>query len=178
MKDVARTFFRLLPFFILWAGFGYYVGTKEGFKSAGGIIQAHLQSEIATQEDYSQYIPEDVSLVDAFRTNAYSHCISYPGVGVVFSGTNQQKELVVKSVLGGYPVDKLKEKGIVLQKGDLVLTPLEVIQGDLNSPLKIEYRLHDDPKKKTKEILVTRKLIQKCFLKEKRNQEDGNEIAH
>lgn len=149
----------------------------HGFEDAGGLVTKHLQEELLPKEDFSQFIDAELSIEDAMKTNAYTHCIQYPGVGIIFSGENEKGELIVSQVLGGYPIDKLKSKGVVLTKGDIVETPLEVIKGDLGSPLLIRYRKIDDRKRSSKEILVTRKLIKKCFLKEKKSDEDKDQKA-
>ena len=152
-------------------------GYKKGFDASGGTFSALSQEEMSKTTNFSQYLSGETALNEALSSNLYSHCVSYPGVGLVFSSQNQSGENVVLLTIGGSEIDKLKAKGIVISKGDIIVTPISVIRGDLNSPLKIEYRKLGDKSKKTKSILLSRKMLSKCYLKTPRdNAEDNDNI--
>lgn len=156
---------------------GHNLGYNSGFQASGGTFKALSSDELEKGTEFSQYLSAERDIKEALASGLYSHCVSYPGSGLVFMSQNDSKENVISLIIGGSEVDKLKKSGQEIGKGDIVITPLAVLRGDINSPLKIEYRSQGDMKKKSKSLLLSRKMLTKCYLKTPReNQADNDNI--
>lgn len=157
-----NNFQKLLSFFwiviLLLTG---VISYKVGFSQAGGNVTPMTQEEVSRIEKESafQYIPSNVDLTFALESGHYLYCVSYPGIGIAFSGYDEQKNLIVSESPRTYPAFSAD-----ILAGMKVLTSLEILQGDLNTPVKVEFQSGTEKKSK----ILKRVLVKKCLKKESR----------
>lgn len=132
------------------------LGVLIGFLSGGGFVTQKTAEEIeaAQSADAYQYLPSDGSLEEALRSGYYSHCVVYPGIGLQFSGKDNNGDLIVGQSLLTYPAHKNS-----IYPGTKVSTPLEVIKGELGSPVKVEFKQGLE----TKSAIMARTMVKKCL---------------
>lgn len=118
------------------------------------------ENEILKMEEQNpyQYIPSGFSLEQALESENYTHCISYPGVGLIFGASESSSEsgLIISEVPKTYPA---ASAGFL--PGMKVLTPLSVIKGEIGTPVKIQYKVG----KQVKTAILKRTMIKKCLRK-------------
>lgn len=132
------------------------LGVVIGYLSGGGFV-THMKAEeveVAKSEDQYQYLPMEGSLEEALRSGYYSHCVVYPGIGVQFTGKDNNGDLIVGQSLLTYPAHKNS-----IFAGTKVSTPLEVIKGELGSPVKVEFK----EGLQTKSAILARVMVKKCL---------------
>lgn len=134
------------------------LGIIIGYLSGGGFVKPLDVEEVSKIESdtFYQFIPKEASIEEALAGGHYSHCVAYPGIGVVFSGTYEDGSLQIGSTPLTYPLAKAK-----LPLGAKVSTPLDVMKGDLGSPLKLEYKIG----LKNESVIIPRVLVKKCYRK-------------
>jgi hypothetical protein len=132
------------------------LGVLIGYLSGGGFVTHMKQEEVeaAHKADQYQYLPMDGSLEEALRSGYYSHCVVYPGIGVQFTGKDNNGDLIVGQSLLTYPAHKNS-----IFAGTKVSTPIEVIKGELGSPVKVEFK----EGLKTKSAILARVMVKKCL---------------
>lgn len=142
------------------------LGIFIGYLSGGGIVEKIAEDEAtkSRSEDAYQYLPMDGSLEDALSSGHYSHCVVYSGVGLKFEGKDNNKNLIVGQSYLTYPANKAN-----IFPGTKVLTPLDVIKGDLGSPVKIEFKQGLE----TKSAILKRVMMKKCLKKSGTLDEQG-----
>lgn len=136
----------------------FILGLVIGFLGGGGMVTPISEDEVsgAQQQDAYQYLPKDGSLEEALAGGHYSHCVVYTGIGLKFQGKDQQGNLVVGQSYLTYPANKAQ-----IYPGTKVTTPLEVLKGDLGSPVKVEFKQG----LQTQEAILKRVMMKKCLKK-------------
>lgn len=138
----------------------FALGGLIGYLGGGGMVTPMSSDEVALEqeEDSYQYIPKDTSIEDALSSGHYTHCIAYSGIGLKFSGKDNNGDLIVGQSVLTYPANKAQ-----IFAGTKVSTPLEVLRGDLGSPVKVEFKQGLT----TKSEILARVMMKKCWKKTK-----------
>lgn len=136
----------------------FILGLVIGFLGGGGMVTPISEDEVtsAQKQDFYQYLPREGSLEEALASGHYSHCVVYTGIGLKFQGKDQQGNLVVGQSYLTYPANKAQ-----IYPGTKVTTPLEVLKGDLGSPVKVEFKQG----LQTQEAILKRVMMKKCLKK-------------
>ena len=137
------------------------VGYSVSHYTATEVVYTPInENEILKMEEQNpyQYIPAGVSLEQALESENYTHCISYPGVGLVFGASESSSEsgLIISEVPKTYPA---ASAGML--PGMKVTTPLSVIKGEIGTPVKIQYKVG----KQLKTAILKRTMVKKCLRK-------------
>lgn len=146
----------ILVFFSLIVGLslGYYIGSFT--------VPVNI-SEISDEKSEYQFIPSKADVVEALESGNYSHCVVYSGVGLTFGQERLDGSLVIEQALiGDYPTFNTP-----LGAGVKVLTPIDILRGDLGSPVKIDYVSKWNGKKES--IVLKRVPVKKCLKKGKQD---------
>jgi hypothetical protein len=136
----------------------FALGSLIGYLSGGGMVTPLSEDEIMQEvsDDNYQYLPKDGSLDEALASGHYSHCLVYPGIGLKFKGKDNNGDLIVGQSILTYPANKAQ-----IFPGTKVSTPMEVLRGEVGSPVKVEFKQGLT----TKSEILARVMVKKCWKK-------------
>ena len=115
-------------------------------------ISTKGEISILESEDM-QFLPADEPLELALKSDKYGKCIAYSGIGVTFRGEDDEG-FIIDKVVKTYPADKAN-----LKPGFKILKPRNIVEGPLDSPVKIYYKNSWGVEKSA---LMKRVLVKKC----------------
>jgi hypothetical protein len=135
----------------------FLTGYSKGYNKAGGNLKDFIEKPVQLSQDFV-YIPSKISIDDGFKNN-YKYCIVYPGIGLSFNKEDENGHPIVSESPLTYPAH---DNGIL--SGYQILTKKELLIGELNSPVKVNFKYLDKNKKFVEDSkIIKRILIKKCY---------------